>query len=172
MTFVLTGPPGAGKTTTLIALSDALADDGIPHAAIDVDELAFAFPYPTLDERCAYLAAWWGAHRDGGRPLALVAEVIESPGHLRDVLAAIEADAHLLVRLQATPATLQDRIVAREPPTWSGLPHLLAEAGAFATSQPELEGVHLVLDTERHDSPELARRIRAAWPEVLGADAR
>lgn len=34
---LLTGPPGAGKTATLIALSDALIDEDIAHAAVDAD---------------------------------------------------------------------------------------------------------------------------------------
>ena len=44
-TFVvlLTGPPNAGKTATLTALSDALVDDGTALAAVDVDEVAWGY---------------------------------------------------------------------------------------------------------------------------------
>jgi hypothetical protein len=48
---LVTGPPGAGKTATLIALSDALVDDGIAHAVVDVDDVAWAYPFPSLEQR-------------------------------------------------------------------------------------------------------------------------
>ena len=40
---IVTGPPGAGKTVTLTALSGALAGDEVAHAAVDVDEVAWAY---------------------------------------------------------------------------------------------------------------------------------
>jgi hypothetical protein len=164
---VLTGPPGAGKTAALTALSDALIDDEIPHASADVDELAWAFPYPTLEERCAHLRTWCGPHRRAGHELVLVAEVIESPAQLRCVVAALGADEHLLVRLQAPVPMLRQRIAVREPPGWSGLARLQAEAEELFVSQPELDGVHLVLDTERLTPAQAADRIRAARPDRL-----
>ena len=39
--ILLTGPPGAGKTVALTALSDALVKDKVAHAAVDVDEIAW-----------------------------------------------------------------------------------------------------------------------------------
>ena len=36
---VITGPPGAGKTSVLTALVDALSDDHIAHAAVEVEML-------------------------------------------------------------------------------------------------------------------------------------
>jgi hypothetical protein len=156
---VITGGPGAGKTTALIALSDALADDRVAHGAVDVDEVAWAYPYPDLDGRCAYLRSACEAHRRAGLELLLVSEVIESPAHRGDVLAAIGADDHLLVRLDAEPATMRERIVAREPEGWSGLEMLLAETETLA----RLDDVHLALDAERLDPREIAERIRAAF---------
>jgi hypothetical protein len=92
---LLTGPPGAGKTVSLTALSDSLVDDGVPHAAVDADEVAWAYPFPDLTQRCEHLRAWHDPHARAGRELLVVAEVIESPAHLADVLAALGADAHL-----------------------------------------------------------------------------
>jgi Ni2+-binding GTPase involved in maturation of urease and hydrogenase len=51
-TLVLTGPPGAGKTSVLEALSDALTADDIGHAAIEVEALTSAHP-PLDDEQWA-----------------------------------------------------------------------------------------------------------------------
>ena len=124
---VVTGPPGAGKTVTLMALSDALVADGVAHAAVDVDEIAWAYPYPSLEQRCEHLRAWCDPHRRAGRDLLLIAEVIESRDHLAGVLAAVGAEDHLLVRLDAAPETLRQRVITREPPGWTGLDDLLGE---------------------------------------------
>jgi chloramphenicol 3-O-phosphotransferase len=167
---LLTGAPGAGKTAALLALSDALIDDQIAHAAVDADEVAWAYPFPDLDERIEHLRAWVAPHALAGRELVLVAEVIESPTHLDDVLAALGADDHLLVRLDAALNTLRERIVAREPPGWSGLSHLLGETPTLKASLVGLDGVHLALDTERLRPAEVCARIRAARPERLLRD--
>ena len=168
---LVTGPPGAGKTVTLTALSDALVEAAVPHASGDVDELAWAYPFPDLPQRCAHLRDWCDSHRRAGRTLLLVAEVIESPAHLSDVLAALGADDHLLVRLEAEPATLRRRIVAREPEGWFGLEYLLNEMEQLHLSMAGLDGVHLVLDTERLTAPQITEAIRAARPDELGPGA-
>jgi hypothetical protein len=166
-TVVLTGPPGAGKTVALTALSDALIADEVQHAAVDVDEVAWSYPFPSLEQRCGHLRAWCDSHRRAGHQLLLVAEVIESRGHLGDVLEALGADDHLLVRLDARLSTLRQRIVAREPSGWFGLEYLLEEAKSLHRNMPELDGVHLVLDTERLRSTEVTDRIRSARPDKL-----
>jgi hypothetical protein len=169
---LLTGPPGAGKTVALTALSDALVADKVEHAAVDVDEIAWAYPFPTLEQRCHHLGACCESHRRAGHQTLLVAEAIESAGHLRDVLHAAGADDLLLVRLEARLATLRRRIIAREPPGWPGLDHLLGETEPLHTSMPQLDGVQLALDTEQLGPTEIAERVRAARPDVLAASPR
>ncbi len=162
---LVTGPPGSGKTVTFTALCDALAGDQVPHAGGDVDELAWAFPFPDLAGRCEHLRAWSESHARAGATLLVVAEVIESDAHLTDVLAALGADDHLLVRLEAEPETLRRRIIAREPEGWFGLDHLLNEMEQLHSSMPALEGVHLVMDTERLTTAQVTEAIRAALPD-------
>jgi hypothetical protein len=164
---VLTGPPGAGKTACLTALSDALTDDRIAHATVDVDEVAWAYPFPNLAQRCEHLRAWCEPHRRAGRDLVLVSEVIESPAHLGDVLASLGADDHLLVGLEAAPDTLRKRIVTREPPGWSGLQYLLEYTDRLRVSLSELDDVHLLVDSERLAPEEIVHRIRSARPDKL-----
>ncbi len=155
--ILITGPPGAGKTATLIALSDALADDEVAHAAVDVDDLAWTYPHPDLDERAERLARWLPLIE---KDLVLVAEVIESPEHLERVLAAIAADDRLVVRLDAAEETLRARIVAREPPGWSELGDLLeSTAGRLRAVTTDAD---LTIDTEACSPDEAAARIRAA----------
>lgn len=167
---LVTGPPGSGKTVTLTALLDALAEDGIPHAGVDVDEVSWAYPFPDLAQRCEHLRAWRDSHARAGATLLVVAEVIESEAHHADVLAALGADDHLLVRLQADLATLRERITAREPDGWFGLGHLLDETKRLQAAMPSLEGAHLVLDSERLTVPEITESIRSARPDVLASE--
>jgi hypothetical protein len=164
---VLTGPPGAGKTVTLTALSDALVKDGVAHSAVDVDDVAWAYPFPDLAQRCEHLRAWADPHRRAGRDVLLVAEVIESPGHLIDVLAAVGADDHLLVRLDAALATLRQRIIAREPPGWSSLEYLLDETPGLQAGLAELRGAHLVINSEQATVPQIVDQIRSARPDKI-----
>ncbi len=164
---VVTGPPGAGKTTCLTALTDALIDDRVRHAALDMDEVAWAYPFPTIEQRAELLANAWEGHRRMGHDLLVLCEVLESEAHFGELLKGVGADDHLLVRLEAAPATLRERIVAREPPGWFGLEHLLGEVEPYSISLRKLDGVHLALDSERLTPEEEAVRIRAERPDKL-----
>ena len=164
---VVTGPPGSGKTVTLTALSNALVADGVPHATVDVDEVAWAYPFPDLPQRCEHLRVWSAAHRQAGSETLLVAEVIESPSHLVDVLNSLGVDDHLLVRLDAALETLQARVIAREPPDWFGLDWLLAETPKLQIALAELDGVDAVLDSENLTLTEVVGQIRSARPDKL-----
>jgi hypothetical protein len=167
---LLTGPPGSGKTVSLTALLDALAEDGVPHAGVDVDEVSWAFPFPDLARRCEHLRAWRDSHVRFGASLLIVAEVIESQAHLADVLGVLGVDDHLLVRLDANPATLRERIIAREPSGWFGLEHLLDEAQRLHAAMRTLAGVHVVLDTEHLSLLQVTDSIRDARADVLAAN--
>ena len=167
LAVVVNGAAGAGKTASLMALSDALVKDEVSHAAIDADEVSWAYPYPSNQERFELLRASWEAHRRAGHDLLLVAEVVESTDEL-DELNAVGADDHLHVLLESSLPTLKKRIIGREPPNWSGLGYLLGETERWAVVLKELDGVHLRLDTERLDLDEVVARIRAARPDRLG----
>ena len=166
---VVTGPPGAGKTVTFTALCDALAGDQVPHAGVDVDEIAWSFPFPDLAGRCEHLRAWRDSHVRAGATLLVVAEVVESQAHLADVLSVLGVEDHLLVRLEAEPLTLRERIIAREPEDWFGLEHLLSEMEELHAPMAALSGVHLVQDTELLTTAEITGAIRAARPDRLAA---
>ena len=73
---------------------------------------------------------------------------------------AVGADEYLLVRLEARPATLVERIIDREPESWSGLPGLVAHARQLAASMPALRDVDLVVSTEGQRPETVAQRIR------------
>jgi hypothetical protein len=166
---VLTGPPGAGKSAVLTALSDALGDDGVPHASVEVEALGWTHP-PLVDEqRMRHVALACGLHREAGHGLLLVAQTVESDAGVARLLNAVGADEHLIVRLEARPATLVARLVEREPADWSGLAQLIEHTRRLAVSMPALLGADLVLSTEGQRPETVAERIRAACPDRLRA---
>lgn len=165
---LVTGAPGVGKTTYLTALTDVLADDGVAHAAIDADDVSWAYPYPDLKARTVYIRRMWEAHRDQGHDLLLLGELVESPDHLGELLEAVGAGDHLLVRLTAPYMLLRQRILAREPVEWSGTEHLLEETRRWTERIDAIGGSHLTIDTVRTGPLAAAALIRAERPVQLG----
>ena len=168
--LVLTGPPGAGKTSVLEALTDALSAEDVRHAAVEVEALTSAHP-PLDDEQWpAPVRAICGLYRQFGYELLLVTATVESDGDLRGVLAAIGADEHVVVRLEAEPSTLIQRIIEREPDTFTELDELVAAAARLSPVIAGLDGIALALSTERERPAAVAKRIRDAWPATLRPD--
>jgi hypothetical protein len=97
----------------------------------------------------------------------LVAVTVESVEVLHGALAAVDADDHVVVRLQAEPATLRRRVIAREPAGWSGLDDLLDATTRMAPPVAGLDGVALTLSTEGQRADAVADRIRDAFPGAL-----
>ena len=91
-----------------------------------------------------------------GHDLVLVGETIETEADLAALLGAIGADEAFVVRLEAPPDTLAERIIAREPPHWSGLAALVEHA----RTMPAVGGADLVLSTEGARAEDIAARIR------------
>jgi len=164
---VLTGPPGVGKTAVLTALSDALSDDGIAHAAIEVEALVSAHPPLSDAQVMRHVRSTCDIYREAGHTLLLVAHTLETDEDVLRLLDAIGADEHLLVRLEAEPATLVERIVEREPSSWSGLAALIAHTQTLCRTMPALRAVDLVISTEDERAEDVAARIQDARPEPL-----
>ena len=121
---LITGPPGSGKTSVLTALVDALSDDDVAHAALEVEAVVGA---PGARRRAAAGARAGTVRRP--RPL-LVGDTIETEDELAQLIEAIGADEASSSASHA-PGTLAERIIAREPPHWSGLAALVAHARAM-----------------------------------------
>jgi predicted kinase len=133
--ILITGPPGAGKTTVAGALSMALAT---PVVEMELDGLD-------------------GVRRaDTDAELLLLVDTIESEPELARLLEAVAADEAFVVRLRAEPDTLAERIVAREPPDWEGTAALAEHARTMAW----VGGADLELSTEGARAEDIAARIR------------
>jgi GTPase SAR1 family protein len=170
--LVLTGPPGAGKSSVLEALSDALVDDGVAHASVETEALTAT--HPPLDDAqwLAHIQAACRLHREQGQRLLLVVTTVESAADLHGVLNALGADEHVVVRLEAEPETLARRIVEREPEGWSGLDELVAASARLGPVIAALDGIDLAFSTEAAQPRDVAARIRAAFPAVLRPSPR
>jgi uncharacterized protein len=138
-----------------------------------VETEALTATHPPLGdaEWLAHVRSACRLHRDQGRRLLLVATTVESDADLRGVLAAVAADAHVVVRLEAPPATLARRIVEREPEGWSGLDRLVAASARLGPVIAGLDGIALALSTEDARPRDVAARIRAAFPVPLRGQA-
>jgi len=81
---LLTGTVGAGKTTTAHALGALLRRADVPHAVVDLDALAVAWPSPAhdpfqLDLTLRNLRDVARHHREAGAVRLVLAGVLEDP---------------------------------------------------------------------------------------------
>ncbi len=165
--LVLIGAPGSGKTSVLEALSDMLVVEDIRHALIETEALTSAHPALGDEQWVQPIAAVCGLYRRFGYELLLVAVTVETVKDLHRALEAVDADDHAVVRLQAEPATLRRRLIAREHAGWSGLDDLLDATTRMAPLVAGLDGVALTLTTEGQRADAVADRIRDAFPGAL-----
>lgn len=86
------------------------------------------------------------------------------PGAGKTSVLALGAEQRFLVRLEAPPTTLVERIAEREPESWSGLAGLVEHTQELAVTMPALQDVDLVLSTDGERPETVAQRIRAALP--------
>jgi hypothetical protein len=111
-----------------------------------------------------------GLYRRFDYELLLVTVTVESGADLRGVIAAIGADEHVVVGLHAESATLRQRIIDREPDTFTELAELVAAAARLSPVVAGLDGIALALSTEGERPAAVAERIRDAWPAKLRPD--
>lgn len=164
---LITGAPGAGKSSVLDALADQLASADVTCGALELEQLAWGHPWLSVEQACAQLRAVVALQRDFGRRCLLLAATTETAQDLRDVLAAVAPDAALVVCLRAEPDTVRDRVLAREPLWWSGRERLAEHARQLATVIPALPGIDLVLDTDGRRPESVATEVRARMPVHL-----
>jgi adenylylsulfate kinase len=127
-TLLITGPIGVGKTSVLYEAVRRLRAARRPHAAVDLDSIAEAWPPPSDDpwhERLMQrnLACMWANYRDTGAERLLLARVLQARSLLRYVEVAVPSAAITVVRLRAPKEVVEARIRRREQergrdPSW------------------------------------------------------
>ncbi len=116
---VVTGPVGAGKTSTIESLSTLLGAIPLRHGAIDMDHLRWVYPNPEGDRfgvRLGYrnLAAIWPNLLDAGIRCVVLADVVEAREQVREYEAAMPGATVTVVRLHVAPEELVRRLHGRE----------------------------------------------------------
>ncbi len=117
--LALNGAPGTGKSTTTRAISEYLGAAAIPHAVIDVDELALIFDGRSFDQKKAFmwrnLAAIWSNYIDVGDIKIIIPLVIDNDTELEAFKAATPGAERIMCELTAPAGVLKQRIAEREP---------------------------------------------------------
>lgn len=173
--IVITGPVGAGKSTTAAALSDLLEAFEVPHAMIDVDYVRWAYPAPVDDRFNSQLGrrnvkVIAANYAEAGARIVILADVVEDVAQRAGYEFAIPGARVTIVRLQVALTLIADRLRCRE--TEASLAWYLHRA-------PELEAImdaagvgDLVIDVGTHTPEEVAREIAGALgllPEAVSA---
>jgi shikimate kinase len=159
--IVITGAPGAGKSTVLEAFTSLLDNDRVPFAAFETEQLAHGYPW--LDEETAYevVAVVVEALKVRGRSLFVVSATTETDAHIDALRAALAADETTVVCLTAAPETTSRRVFDREPPEWHGRDELVAHSSVLARQIPALRGIDLHVVNEDRDVRDVAAEIRS-----------
>ena len=170
--LILTGSPGAGKSSVLEALTTQLEIDAVEYSALESEQLAWGSPWLSAEQWLPLLAAVTALQRDVGRRLFLIAATTETTEELRGVAEAVGADRTLVVLLVAPADVVAARIEEREPDRWPGKAALIAHARMLAVSMPhELEGVDARVNTGGRAAVDVAVKVRDVLAPVLHAEA-
>ena len=86
---ILTGAPGSGKSVTIQALSDLLAELGVEHGAIESEQLGWGHPWLPFPDVVRQLQAVLAAQVRLGRRQFLVAATTETDEQLEALVAAM-----------------------------------------------------------------------------------
>lgn len=161
LALILTGPPGAGKSSVLAALTTLLEIDEVEFSALESEQLAWGSPWLSAEQWLPQLAAVMTLQREVGRRLFLVAATTETTDELRGVVEAVGADRSVVVLLASAPEVVAARIEAREPDRWPGKANLIAHARSLAVSMPrDLAGVDAHIRTEGRTAVDVAAELR------------
>ena len=160
--MILTGAPGAGKTTALEKLGALLEVAGIPYGALESEQLAWGDPWLEGEPWLAQLRAVFALQRQAGRRLFLVAATTESDRELAALAEAIGAEETLAVLISASAELAATRVGAREPDDWPGKAELVAHSRYLAASMERLGGIDVRVSSESADPTEVAGAILEA----------
>jgi len=157
--LILTGAPGAGKTSVLEALATLHEIEAVEHGALEAEQLSLGLPLLSASSWVRQLDAVLALQREAGRRRFLISATVVSAENLVAVTTATAADLLLVVCLSASPETVATRIDAREPDRWPGKAALIARARRLAASTPLLAGIDAVIATEQRTAEDVAAEI-------------
>jgi adenylylsulfate kinase len=167
-TIIVTGPVGVGKSTVAEAMGYLLIAEKVPHANVDFDQLT-AGPRSSDDDQwgtnlgLSNLAAIWKNYQLAGARRLIIARVIVSRSELDGFRRAVPGADILLVRLRATPETLQARVRRRGP--WRDIEWHLKQSVELAAQMDAQPIEDVLIETDERDVQTIARDVlhRAGW---------
>jgi adenylate kinase family enzyme len=166
--IVITGAPGAGKSSVAQAFTTLLDNAGIVHGAIESEQLAWGTPWLPDARVHEQLALVLAAQRRFGRRLFVVVATTETQAALHGLLAAVGAERSLVVCLRAPGEVCAARVLEREPERWAGRSALAAHARVLADVIPALPGVDVVLSTDGRSADDVAAELYEAYVNGAG----
>jgi chloramphenicol 3-O-phosphotransferase len=162
MAVVLTGPPGAGKSSVPEKLATLLEIEGVEFGALESEHLGWGSPWLYGTPWLRQLRAVLELQRQAGRRRFLIAATTETTEELEAVRKAIAVDRLVSVLLGAPAEVVAARIDAREPDAWPGKQRLINHARHLAVSMQDLAGIDIRIDTVDRAPGDIAVELRDA----------
>lgn len=113
--LVLNGSPGSGKTTLANAIAERLREMDVPHAVIDVDELARVYPEVGGSLGWQNLCAVWPNYAALPNLKVIIPVCIDSKRDLEELRKATPSSKFTICELVADEWVLKERVTRREP---------------------------------------------------------
>jgi chloramphenicol 3-O-phosphotransferase len=159
---LLTGAPGAGKSSVLEKLATLLEIEGLEFGALESEQLGWGSPWLSGEPWLGQLRAVLELQRRAGRRGFLIAATTETSDELAAVRDAIAVDQLLPVLLVVSPEVAAARIDRREPDAWPGKQGLIEHSRYLAVSMRDLAGIDIRIDTDAREAGDVAVELREA----------
>ena len=166
--IVITGAPGAGKSSVAEAFTTLLDNAAVEHGAIESEQLASGTPWLEEEQMREQLAAVVRLQRGYGRRLFVVVATTETREDVDGLLGALGVVRSLVVALRAPGDVCAARVLEREPERWAARESLAEHARELASVIPGLPGVDLVLDTDGRSADDVAAELYEAYGGWVG----
>jgi adenylate kinase family enzyme len=174
-TLILTGSPGAGKTSVVDELATLLEIDDVPFGALETETLSRGWPWLSISEWIPQLAAVISLQRQAGRDTFLIVATTETEEQLQAVIDAMAEGPVLVVCFSVPGDEAARRVAEREPDSWPGKLGLVEHARKLADEIPLLPGVDVVIGTDGRRAVDVAAELKellAARGLIGAADRR
>ncbi len=114
--LVINGPPGSGKTTTANEISEQLREKEVPHAILDVDELARIYPETNdSDVKWEAVRLLWPNYQKLTPLKVILPVLLDTKEDVDKLKAATPCHDFIICELVANKDLLKQRIKEREP---------------------------------------------------------